>query len=72
MDQNTVVATSRNTEVVSDSTNVLALECAERRRAQRAAGADPAARVRLCTSQRLTRAQNYGRPGLQAHFQIFG
>ena len=71
VDQNTVVATSRNTEVVSDSTNVLALECAERRRAQRAAGADPAARVRLCTSQRLTRAQNYGRPGLQAHFQIF-
>jgi hypothetical protein len=31
-DQNWAVATARNTEVVSDSTNVLALECAVRRR----------------------------------------
>ena len=33
------VATVRNTEVVSDSTNVLALECAMRRRAQPASSA---------------------------------
>ena len=32
VDQNWAVATARNTEVVSDSTNVLALECALRRR----------------------------------------
>ena len=32
VDQNKVVTTIRNTEVVSDSTNVLALEAAERRR----------------------------------------
>ena len=32
VDQNWAVATSRNSEVVSDSTNVLALECALRRR----------------------------------------
>src|SRR5215218_6983851 len=31
LDQNLAVATVRNTEVVSDSTNVLALECAARR-----------------------------------------
>jgi len=32
VDQNWAVATARNTEVVSDATNVLALECALRRR----------------------------------------
>ena len=32
VDQNRVVSTIRNSEVVSDSTNVLALECAVRRR----------------------------------------
>src|SRR5262245_14699115 len=33
VDQNNVLSTIRNTEVVSDATNVLALECAVRRRA---------------------------------------
>src|SRR5258706_1324301 len=32
LDQNWAITTARNTEVVSDSTNVLALECAVRRR----------------------------------------
>src|SRR5207302_2958328 len=32
VDQNKVVTTIRNTEVVADATNVLALECASRRR----------------------------------------
>ena len=71
VDQNTVVSTIRNTEVVSDCTNVLALECAVRRRAHRQDQAGAAARVRLCTSQRLVRAQNYHQPGLNAHFSIF-
>ncbi len=71
VDQNSVVSTTRNTEVVSDCTNVLALECAIRRRAQRRNPATANDYVRLCTSQRLLRAQHYNRPGLRAHFQIF-
>ncbi len=71
VDQNSVVATIRNTEVVSDCTNVLALECAMRRRALRKEAETAGDVVRLCTSQRLLRAQNYNRPGMSAHFHIF-
>src|SRR5258708_809690 len=55
VDQNNVVTTIRNTEVVADATNVLALECASRRR--RLLRADPRnrERVRLCTSHRVVR-----------------
>src|SRR4051794_16741117 len=48
--QDRVVATVRNTEVVSDPTNVLALECALRRRADRSAT------VKLAATQRALRA----------------
>ena len=70
VDQNKVVSTVRNTEVVSDSTNVLALEGALRR--QRLRG-DPATRsgpVRLATSQRQVRAQAFAGPGEWAHFRL--
>jgi hypothetical protein len=71
IDQNFAVSTVRNTEVVSDPTNVLALECAVRRRAL--LGRDPrsAARVRLCTSHRTVRTQRVDRPGFFAHFRLF-
>ena len=64
VNQNKVVSTSRNTEVISDATNVMALECAVRRRN------DSGAPAFLATSQRLTRAQ--GRPGPRswAHFRL--
>src|SRR4051812_42731017 len=48
--QDRVVATARGTEVVSDPTNVLALECAVRRRADRANT------VKLAAAQRALRA----------------
>ncbi len=70
VDQNKVVTTIRNTEVVADSTNVLALEAARRRRRLRQ---DPGTRletVRLATSQRLVRAQMFGAPGASAHFRL--
>src|SRR5438093_236309 len=60
VDQNRVVSTVRNTEVVSDSTNVLALECALRRRGMRRRDREATREdrlVRLCASQRLVRAQ---------------
>lgn len=64
--QNRVVSTARGTEVVSDPTNVLALECARRLRAS------PNAVVKLATSHRCTRAQAVpDAPGFAAHFRMF-
>ena len=64
--QNRVVATVRGTEVVSDPTNVLALESARRLRE------DPTRVVRFCTSHRCVRAQEVPKvPGFAAHFRMF-
>jgi hypothetical protein len=65
LSQNVAVSTVRGSEVVSDSTNVLALECAVRRR-------DGAGTVRLCASHRMLRGQAYDDPGLAAHFALLG
>ncbi len=72
VDQNKVITAIRNTEVVADSTNVLALEAARRRRRLRQ---DPHTRfeaVRLAASQRQVRAQMFGMPGASAHFRLVG
>lgn len=64
--QNRAVATTRGTEVVSDPTNVLALECAKRLREA------PGATIKLTTSHRCVRAQTIPqRPGFTAHFRMF-
>ena len=64
--QNKVLSALRGTEVVSDPTNVMALECARRLRR------DPATVVRLATSHRCVRAQPIPkRRGLTANFRIF-
>jgi hypothetical protein len=64
--QNRVLSALRGTEVVSDPTNVLALESARRLRQ------DPALIVRLATSHRCVRAQELPkRPGFAAHFRMF-
>ena len=68
--QHKIVCTDRNTEVASDSTNVLALECASRRRRLRG---DPARRrepVLLAASQRLTRVQRFTSARSWAHFRV--
>jgi hypothetical protein len=64
--QDRVLSTSRNVEVVSDSTNVLALEAATRRRKSRSA-----APIHLAASHRLLRTQHYNDPKLSAHFRVF-
>jgi hypothetical protein len=69
--QNCALATSRNTEVVSDTTNVLALESAARRRELLRGDARSASTVRLAASQRVLRAQHYQDPRLLPHFQLF-
>jgi hypothetical protein len=64
--QNRIVSTARGTEVVSDPTNVLALECAKRLREA------PGAAIKLTTSHRCVRAQAIPkRPGFAAHFRMF-
>jgi hypothetical protein len=66
-DQHRVLSALRGTEVVSDPTNVLALECAERLRAA------PNTAVHFATSQRVIRAQALppDKPHFAAHFRIF-
>jgi hypothetical protein len=65
-DQHKVLSALRGTEVVSDPTNVLALECAERLRVA------PDTPVHFATSQRVIRAQALpNKPGFAAHFRIF-
>lgn len=68
LDQNWSVTTIRNSEVVSDSTNVLALECAFRRRELRKANPKSIIPVHLAASHRMLRAQNYQNPRLSSHF----
>lgn len=64
--QNRIVTTIRGTEVASDATNILALECARRLRR------DPLATIRLATCQRVVRAQPIPRlPGYAQHFKLF-
>jgi hypothetical protein len=64
--QHKIVSALRGTEVVSDPTNVLALECARRLRLK------PVQTVRLATSHRCVRAQKApNKPGFSQHFRIF-
>ena len=63
--QDRVLSTTRGTEVVSDATNVLALECALRLRR------DSAAHVRLCTVHQLLRMQpTSDESGRSKHFRL--
>ena len=71
VDQNWAVTTARNTEVVSDSTNVLALECAIRRRELLRSNPKSSEPVHLAANHRLLRAQHYDSPGSVSHFSSF-
>jgi len=64
--QNRVVSSARGSEVVSDPTNVLALESARRLQDE------PQHVVRFATSHRCVRAQSVPKvPGFAAHFRMF-
>jgi hypothetical protein len=64
--QNKIVSTLRGTEVVSDPTNLLALESARRLRK------NDSQTVKLTTSHRCVRAQPVpDHPGYAAHFRLF-
>ncbi len=68
VDQNNVLSTIRNTEVCSDVTNVMALECASRRRDMGSKGSSGV--MKLCASHRLVRSQIFEGPASFAHFRI--
>ncbi len=70
LSQDQAVATTRGTEVLSDATNVLALECAARRRAAGGRRAQAPA-VRLCAAHRMLRPQPVADPRLLPHFGLF-
>jgi hypothetical protein len=71
VDQHWAVATSRNSEVVSDATNVLALEVASRRRQLLREDARSSQAVHLAAHHRLLRPQVFSGPHQLAHFALF-
>ena len=64
VDQNRIVSTARSSEVVSDPTNVLALEAALRRQSS-------VDQVHLASCQRVLRAQRFVEADAPAHFVLF-
>ncbi|OEV06829.1 hypothetical protein AN219_33355 [Streptomyces nanshensis] len=72
VDQHKVVSTVRNTEVVADATNALALECAVRRQDLLRTDRRSRLPVRLAAVHRVVRAQMFDSPGMTAHFTLLG
>ena len=64
------VATVRNTELLSDATNVLALECAVRRRKLLTERAKSTEAVHLAASHRVVRPQKFDEPWMVPHFSL--
>ncbi|WP_321470633.1 hypothetical protein [uncultured Paludibaculum sp.] len=62
--QDHLLTTIRNAEVLGDSTIAMALEAARRRRSGEL--------VRLCASHRVIRLQPFDVPGFSPHFRLFG
>jgi len=72
LSQDWSLSTSRNTEVVSDCTNVLAVEAAARRRGVPPPGGSVGGPVHLAASHRLLRGQSFTEgPGVHQHFRVF-
>lgn len=65
VDQNWSVATARKGEMVSDTTNILAIEAAVRRKKHHGD-------THIGAAARVVRPQNYHSPGMLAHFRLFG
>jgi len=69
IDQNSLLTTIRNAEVLGDSTPALALECARRRKPSAHRASQPPSR--LCSSHRAVRLQPFDFPGYTPHFRLF-
>ena len=71
VNQNNIISTIRNCEVVSDITNVMALECARRRTELFRQDIKSTARVKLAAAQRQMRTQPVQDKNFTSHFKIF-
>jgi hypothetical protein len=69
--QNKVLSTIRNTEVVADPTNVMALECAHLRKKLLRHDPKNSEEVKLCASHRTVRTQKFSGSASTAHFRLF-
>src|SRR5271170_146928 len=69
IDQNSILTTIRNAEVLGDATIPLAVECSRRRKDSSRRG-DPTP-VRLASSHRVVRLQPFDMPGYVPHFRLF-
>ena len=70
--QNNVISTIRNVEVAADTTNMLAFECAKRRKALLQKDSRNKDTVKLCASQLLTRGQPFENKDFSASFNVTG
>jgi hypothetical protein len=68
--QNNVVSTIRNAEVAADTTNILALECALRRKALVDEDSKNPGRIKLCSAQRVIRGQPFEGKYFSTHFCV--
>ncbi len=71
LSQDWILTTIRNMEVISDTTNVLALECALRRQKLLQHKFAKENEVHLACSHRMVRSQRYEGPNLFQHFRLF-
>lgn len=69
--QNNILSSIRGTEVVSDTTNILALQAASIRKKNRNHKDSGMHTIRFSNSHRLVRAQPLPGPGYYAYFDIF-
>ena len=72
VDQNKVVSATRNMEVLSDATNVLALEGALKRKNLLKSNPKDKTCVDLCCAHQMVRAQFFDNSDFAAHFNLFG
>ena len=68
--QNNVLTTIRNTEVNSDATNILAMECSKRRKKHLETNETKFEKVKLCSSHRVLRTQSFEGDDSAAHFKL--
>jgi hypothetical protein len=71
VDQNNAISTIRNTEVCSDSTNMLALIAAQRRAGMLRKNAKSSETVKLSASHRVVRGQLFQGEASVPHFRLF-
>ncbi|MFC2098755.1 hypothetical protein ACFLTA_00935 [Bacteroidota bacterium] len=71
LNQNLAVSTVRHSEVVSDPTNVMAIEAAIRRKEFLESDPKSSTPIKLSTSHRLLRGQAFDNEKFTAHFRVF-